>query len=108
MMHNQSSTPKVIPFVLQLVDAANGEKVRFFKAIHHADIEIKIFTTDTQLITAEFNRRELVELKKRPRSNLESLLGIESSIREQLLLRCDFKPKPEIKYLASEFRIGNH
>lgn len=107
MFHKPTVEPKAIPFILQLVDAAKGEQVRFYKALSQGNIEIKIFTTNTMLITAEFNQRELVELKSRIRSSSESLLGIESTIRDQLQLRSDFRPKPEIKYLASEFRLGN-
>lgn len=83
------SQPTVVqssrPFVLQLTDAAQGEQVHFFRTVKKGSIEIKIYFTNTRLITAKFNRRNLVELKHRVRPQSESLLGVQSELEQDLI-----------------------
>lgn len=73
-----------VPFVLQLVDVAAGEKVNFFRTVHKGSLEVKIFFTNTKLILAKFKNRNLVEMQHRIRPPRQSLLGFTWYIEEQL------------------------
>lgn len=79
-MHEQI----VKPFVVQLVQAAAGEKIHFFKSVQLNGYEMKIYFTSTKLITAKFHNRNLVEFQFRIRPPRESLLGVEGALIEQL------------------------
>jgi hypothetical protein len=70
---------------MQLTEAAQGEQVHFFRTVKKGSMEIKIYFTNTRLITAKFNRRNLVELQHRVRPHSESLLGIESNLQQELI-----------------------
>lgn len=80
-----TSVQSARPFVMQLTEAAQGEQVHFFRTVKKGSMEIKIYFTNTRLITAKFNRRNLVELQHRVRPQSESLLGVESSLQQQLI-----------------------
>lgn len=81
-------SPSVIqtPFVMQMVAAANGEKVSHFRSIKEAKGgEVKIFYSSTKVFIAYFDRlRHLQKFQVRVRRNNESLLGIEGSIEDTL------------------------
>lgn len=86
MQLNQPTTiQSARPFVMQLTEAAQGEKVHFFKTVKNGSMEIKIYFTNTRLITAKFNQRKLIELQHRVRPPSESLLGIESCLQQRIV-----------------------
>ncbi len=65
------------PFVLQLCEAANGEKISHFSTVKSGLDEIKIFFTDSKVIAARFKARQLVDFESILRAPRESLNGFE-------------------------------
>lgn len=85
ILSQSTSVQSARPFVMQLLEAAQGEQVHFFHTVKKGSMEIKIYFTNTRLITAKFNQRNLVELQHRVRPQSESLLGIEHSLQQELI-----------------------
>lgn len=72
-------------FVMDLVEAAQGEKVTFFRSCKNKTEEIKIYFTDTKIILAKFQARNYIGMESRFRGSRESLLGFEGMVTELLL-----------------------
>lgn len=75
------------PFVMQLLDAAEGEKVQHFRTVKNADRETKIFFTDSRIILANFQGRQFLNLESRIRGSRESLLGFEAMVAESIRIK---------------------
>jgi len=72
------------PFVMLLIEAAEGEKVSFFRSVKAHGIEVKIYFTGKKVMLAKFEGRSLIEFQAWHRRDNESLLGVEGSITESL------------------------
>ncbi len=74
------------PFVLQLISAAAGQKVSYFRSVKYGNREIKIYFTDSKIILADFTGRRCVNVESRLREARESLLGFEGLVSEAIRL----------------------
>ncbi|MAA93008.1 MAG: hypothetical protein CML21_00590 [Rheinheimera sp.] len=71
-------------FVLQLIDAAAGEKISHFRTVKNGDLEVKIYFTDSKIILANFQGRQFLNVESRIRGRRESLLGFETMVSEAI------------------------
>lgn len=82
----------VKPFVLQLIDAAAGEKISHFRTVKHGELEVKIYFTDSKIILAKFKNRHCETIESRIREARESLLGFEGMVTESIRIHQNTAP----------------
>lgn len=75
------------PFVMELLSAAEGKKVKHFRTVKHDGREVKIYFTDEKIILANFQGRQFENIESRIRGSRESLLGFEALVDESIRIK---------------------